>query len=255
MRAARAAGKVLVEKFDEKRVIRSKGKRDIVTDADFAADHAVREIVCARFPGDAFLSEESAAAERQALWEKAEASNDFGLWVVDPLDGTTNYAQRLPVFAVSIAYYQARQVQVGVVYDPIRRELFSAERRQGAYLNGQPIKPSPTRDLEDAIVGSEWVRGQELRMRSANILSQLVAQTTTARILGSAALSLCYVAAGRFDVYFHLALSPWDVAAALLVLGEAGAKVTTPTGAPCTIHSQSYVATNGHVHAQTLKFF
>ena len=254
MRAARAAGRIVSEKLGQTRKIKSKGKRDIVTDADFAADRTVRSILRASFPRDRFLSEEDSKEKRRSLWAEVEASHDTRLWVVDPLDGTTNYAHHLPCFSVSIALYQAGAVQIGVVYDPLRREMFAAERGHGAFLNGHTLTVSAKRRFQTAVVGTEWAREQKLRERTAAIFSRLVARATTGRALGSAALSLCYVAAARFDAYFHLALSPWDVAAAALIVEQAGGRVTTLSGAPWTVHSQGYVVSNGLLHSQLLRF-
>ena len=252
-RAARAAGRIVRDKLDQTREVKSKGKRDIVTDADFAADRTVRSILRASLPQDHYLSEEDSAEKRQALWARAQASGDMRLWVVDPLDGTTNYAQHVPCFAVSIALYRAGAVEIGVVYDPLRREMFSAERGRGAFLNGRRLTVSSKRRIQNAVVGTEWARGQVLRERTALIFSRLVARATTGRALGSAALSLCYVAAARFDAYFHLHLSPWDVAAAALIVEEAGGRVTSLTGAPWTVHSKGYVVSNGYLHSQMLR--
>ncbi len=255
LRAARAAGKVLIKKLDSVREIHSKGKRDIVTDADYAADRIIRKILLSRFPRDRFLSEEGDAAERARLWKQAKASDGIALWIVDPLDGTTNYSRNLYPFTVSIALYQTGAVQLGVVYDPIRNELFSAERGRGAHLNGKPIQVSDLRVLDDAIAVIEWARAPKLRRRTARIFSRMLDHTMTGRAFGSAALSLCGVAAGRTDVYFHMALSPWDVAAAALIIEEAGGKITTPTGAAWQVDSKAYVASNGHLHSRVLKFF
>ena len=156
LRAARAAGKVLHQKFHETRTIKSKGKRDIVTDADFAADRTVREILLGRFTDDRFLSEEGDAAARAALWAEAKENPALAVWVVDPLDGTTNYARHLPIFCVSIALYQNHAVQLGAIYDPIHHELYAAERGHGATLNGKPIVVRPTASLQDAVFGMEW---------------------------------------------------------------------------------------------------
>lgn len=254
-RAARAAGQTLHRKFDETREVHSKGKRDIVTDADYAADRAVREILFARFPEDRVLSEESAAAAQDALWKEVRADETLGLWILDPLDGTTNYAHHQSIFCVSIALYQFRAVQIGVIYDPIHDELFAAERGRGATLNGRPIAVSATEKFGDAVIGMEWARRQSIRLRTAKVLSRMVARAMTARSTGSAALSLCSVAAGRLDAYFHLSLSPWDVAAGGLIVEEAGGRVTTPTGAPWAVDSRAYVASNGTLHPATLRFF
>jgi myo-inositol-1(or 4)-monophosphatase len=255
IRAARAAGKVLQDKFAGTREIHSKGKRDIVTDADYAADHTLRAIIHARFPHDQFISEEDDATTRKALWARARTPDELALWIMDPLDGTTNYVHRLPVFSVSLALFQANAVQIGVVYDPIREELFAAERGGGAHLNGKPIRVSATRVFDDAVIGVEWARKQKSREHTSSILRRMLARVMTARAFGSAALSLCYLATGRLDGYLHLSLSPWDVAAAALIVEEAGGRVTTPAGRAWDVHAQAYVASNGHLHAQMLRFF
>ncbi len=254
VRAARAAGRVLRNKFDAAREIRSKGKRDIVTDADYAAERAAREVLLARFPDDRFLSEESDARERAALWAEAEALEAVALWVVDPLDGTTNYAHHHPTFSVSIGLYIGHNVQLGVVYDPVHDELFAAERGHGATVSGKRMAVSATRVIDDAVVGVDWARAQPIRKRMAQAVARIVPRVMSLRSCGSAALSLCYIAAGRLDAYFHLSLSPWDVAAGGLMVEEAGGKVTTPTGAPWSIHSQAYVASNGHLHPAMLRY-
>jgi myo-inositol-1(or 4)-monophosphatase len=254
MRAARAAGRIVYDKLSQKRTIKSKGKRDIVTDADFAADRTVRSILRAGFPHDQFLSEEDSAEKRQGLWALVRAAGDTPLWVVDPLDGTANYAQRLPCFAVSIALYQAGAVQIGVVYDPLRNDMFTTERGQGAFLNGRRLTVSSKRGFQSAVVGTDWARVPKLRERTATIFSQMVVRATTGLVLGSAALSLCYVAAARLDAYFHLSLSPWDVAAGALIVEQAGGRVTELSGAPWSVQSKAYIVSNGYLHSQMLRF-
>ncbi|MBI5030978.1 MAG: inositol monophosphatase [Chloroflexi bacterium] len=255
VKAARAAGKVLADKLQHGREIKFKGRRDIVTDADYAADRIIRETLLARFPNDQFLSEEGDAVERQQLWAMADESDHLALWVVDPLDGTTNYSRNLYPFTTSIAMYQAGKVQVGVVYDPISKELYAAERGRGAWLNGKLIRVSGKTNFEDSVVGTEWARSPQVRRRTAKIFSRLTEVAMTARVFGSAAISLSYIAAGRLDGYFHLSLSPWDVAAAALIIEEAGGKVTNPHGQPWSVHSKEFVASNGKLHGKLLKYF
>jgi len=254
MRAARAAGKILHQKFDGTRTIKSKGKRDIVTDADFAADACVRAIIHKNFPNDKFLSEEDSAATRKKLWAEAERADSAPLWVVDPLDGTANYAHRIPVFAVSIGLYHRGGVVLGVVYDPVRDELFAGEQGSIATLNGKPIHVG-ARSLEDAVIGLEFARKPAHRTRTTRVLARLIHRALTARSTGSAAISLCYVACGRFDAYFHFSLSPWDVAAAAHIIEQAGGRVMTPWGKPWSVHSGAYVATSAQLKSRILKFF
>jgi myo-inositol-1(or 4)-monophosphatase len=253
--AARAAGKVIKEKLADTREIHFKGKRDIVTDADHAADQIIHQMIHERFPNDQFISEEGDASQRKELWARAAKSNDENLWVIDPLDGTTNYAHRLPTFCVSIALYQANAVQIGVVYDPLRDELFSTERGKGAFLNGKPIHVSGVDRFMDAVIAGDWSRSPQVRRKTAAIYSQVLVRCMSARALGSAALALCYIAAGRLDGYFHLSLASWDMAAGALLIEEAGGQVTTPTNVPWSVHSKSYVATNGILHHELLKYF
>lgn len=252
--AARAAGKILHEKFDGTRTIKSKGKRDIVTDADFAADECIRKIILRSFPNDKFLSEEDSPETRKKLWAEAEHADSAPLWVVDPLDGTANYAHRIPVFAVSIGLYHRGGVVLGVVYDPIQDELFAAEQGSIATLNGKAIHVGE-RALEDAVISLEFARKPALRTRTARVLARLIHRALTARSTGSAAISMCYVACGRFDVYFHYSLSPWDVAAAAHIIEQAGGRVTTPLGKPWSVHSGAYVATSALLKSGILKFF
>lgn len=253
--AARLGGKILVEKFQAARAIRSKGKRDIVTDADYASERAVRTSLLNHDPATRFISEELPAEENAALWRELDVNPDLCAWVVDPLDGTTNYARRNPLFSVSIALYSAGQVQVGAVFDPIRKELFAAERGRGATCNGKPIRVSATEQFADAVLGMEWGRAHAVRQRSSQLLARMVTRCFTARSSGSAALSVSYVAAGRIDAYYHLSLAPWDIAAAALIVEEAGGRVTDAAGAPWTVHSRSYVATNKRLHPAMLRFF
>ncbi len=255
VRAARAAGKILREKFEHTREVKFKGRRDIVTDADFAADHALREIILAQFPNDAFLSEEDTKEKRAQLWAQARAENGIYLWIADPLDGTTNYAHRLPFFTTSIALFHANQVQLGAVYDPIHNELFAAARGKGATLNGKPMRVNDTRVFENGVTSTEWGRETLMRQRTVEAFTQTVLKAMSGRAFGSAALSVCYVATGRLSTYFHLSLSAWDIAAAALIVEEAGGRVTNLQGEPWTVHSQAYVATNGHLHKQMLRYF
>lgn len=232
LRAAFAAGRVLKRKFYETREVRSKGYRDIVTDADFAANTAARALLERAFPKHSILSEEDPAPTDLAEF----------VWMIDPLDGTTNYARRIPIFCVSLALTRRGQPLLGVVYDPLRGECFYAERGRGAFLNGERVRASRLDSLERAVVGYELARQPALRARGLHLFSHFAVQSVTARIGGSAALSLCYIGAGRLDTYMQLALSPWDVAAGILVAREGGARVTHLDGSPATLKGGAYLA-------------
>ncbi len=237
LQAARKAGRILAKRRNDVREIKAKGFRDIVTDADFAANRAVRTTIEKAFPTHAILSEEDAAP---AVSVRA-AEN---IWIVDPLDGTTNYSRGYPVYAVSIALAQHGQGKVGVVYDPLRDECFSAVTGRGAFLNDRPIQVSQVSRFENAVWGFELSHAQELRERGLNWFARLGAQSVTARIGGSAALSFCYVAAARLDGYMHLSLNSWDVAAGILIAREAGARVTHLDGSTASLNGGSYLAAN-----------
>jgi myo-inositol-1(or 4)-monophosphatase len=237
LEAARAAGQILIERRNRIRKIKFKGMRDIVTDADFAANHAIRAILHQEFPDHAILSEEDPPPQTRSR------RADF-LWVIDPLDGTTNYARGYPIYAVSIALAERGRPQVGVVYDPLRDECFTAVRGEGAFLNRVRLSASRVAALEDAIIGFELPREQGLREQGLQWFGALIAESMSGRIGGSAALSLCYVGAGRLDAYFHPALSPWDVAAGVLVAREAGARVAHLDGHAATLRGGDYLAAN-----------
>lgn len=243
LRAALTAGRVLQKKFYGAREIQSKGFRDIVTDADFAADRAARAILQRAFPHYAILSEEDKTSPPRAEY----------VWMIDPLDGTTNYSRQIPIFSISIALTRRGQPIVGVVYDPLRRECFFAERGHGAYLNGTRIRASNVADMDRAVVGFELARLPKLRARGLEMFTHLAMQSVTARIGGSAALSLCYVGAGRLDTYLQLTLSPWDVAAGILIAREGGARVTHLDGKPATLNGGAYLAGAPKIFPEFLK--
>jgi myo-inositol-1(or 4)-monophosphatase len=232
LRAAIAAGRVLEQKFHETRKVQSKGYRDIVTDADFAANRTARRRLERAFPTHSILSEEDAPPGARAEFE----------WIIDPLDGTTNYARRIPIFCVSLALTQRGQSVLGVVYDVLRRECFYAERGRGAALNGVPVRASRTAALDSAVIGFEFSREPALRAKGLRLFHHFAMQSVTGRVNGSAALSLCYIGAGRLDTYMHLTLQPWDVAAGILIAREGGARVTHLDGRAATLKGGAYLA-------------
>ena len=240
--AARRAGQVIIERYPAKRDVTSKGYRDIVTDADTAAETVILNMIRERFPDHATLSEEAGGSD---------IGNGY-TWVVDPLDGTTNYAHRIPVFAVSIGVLEGGEPLIGIVHDPLQGQTFVAERGEGAMLNGEPVCVSRVEDFGHTLVGLEWGRGDETRRRALAWLRELAPRCGTVRALGSAALGLAYVAAGWLDAYFHLALKPWDSAAGMLLVAEAGGRCTTLTGEPYRVDSPGCLATNGLIHEELL---
>jgi len=243
--AAEAAGEVLRRAYSLPREVSLKGPRDIVTDADLAAERAILDILTARFPEHAILSEEGKA--------KAGLAGDVLTWVIDPLDGTSNYAHRFPYCAVSIALVQRGQVLAGVVYDFFRGERFQAEKGHGAFrhLAGRPAEPlqvSSRTDFATALVGVGWPRDPAARQTTLRSVERLGAACHTLRSLGTAALELAEVAAGGLDGYYHLTLQPWDVAAGALLIQEAGGQISTPAGEPWRLGSPATAASNGLLH-------
>lgn len=244
---ARAAGVILSHHYGRPHEIKVKGPRDITTEADLAAQAAAIELIRAGCPGAHFVAEEDSAA-------LADAGQAPGVpsWYIDPLDGTTNFARGLPGFSVSVAMAQHGHVQCGAIYDPLLDNMFSAARGQGAYLNGRRLQVSACAELAEAMGLLDWPREPDQRRRSADFLHTLSAQVDTVRSTGSAALSLCYVAAGWADLYFQYTLMPWDVAAGILLVEEAGGRVTDMAGRPYRLHQPDWLVTNGPLHPAVL---
>ena len=237
--AAKAAGKVLLRKFGHVRHVEKKGAIDLVTEADLEAEAAVMDIIRQHFPGDMILSEEAGAngpvSERN--------------WIVDPLDGTTNFAHGFPFFAVSIAFEFRREVVLGTVYNPAMEEYFEASRASGAFLNRMPIRVSRVRTLGESLVATGFP--YDIRETHREVMAHLTKMIVKAQGLrrpGAAAIDLCYVAAGRLDGFWERSLKPWDTAAGCLILREAGGKATTFAGVRHTPYAESIVAANPYIH-------
>ena len=250
LEAALAAGDVLRRKFPQAREVQSKGWRDIVTDADLAAQEAITDSLVPRFPDYAMLSEEGQP--------DVDLSAPVPTWVIDPLDGTTNYARQFPSFCVAIALVHRGETQLGVIHDPLRRETFFAERGRRAFVRREagpdtPLHVSAVVDRGEALVGVDWARDPATRQRVADSLGRVAAACRTVRALGSAALGLAYLAAGRLDGYYHLALKPWDVAAGALIVTEAGGVLSTPDGGAWRLGMEQLVASNGGLHTALLR--
>jgi len=220
---ARQAGEVLRAGYEGKHTIRYKGVIDLVTEVDSQSEALLLEAIGRDFPGHKILSEEIGVV----------VGRESDAWLIDPLDGTVNYAHGIPIFSVSIAYAHDGAVTLGVVYDPLRDELFSAERGRGAWRNGQPIHASTVEELQRSLLVTGF--SYDIRTSPRDNLDNYAHFSRLSqgvRRLGSAALDLCYVGCGRFDGYWELSISPWDVAAGGLVASEAGARVTAVDGSP-----------------------
>jgi myo-inositol-1(or 4)-monophosphatase len=239
---ARAAGGVALEGFRGVMEVRSKGGKDIVTEYDTAAEEAALRVIRLRFPDHAILAEESGAS----VGSEVAAGGARWVWTVDPIDGTHNYAMQLPFWctAVAVADMQTGLVESGVVYDALHGELFAATRGGGATLNGRPMRVSGKTQLQDAILACDIGYQPEVAARMMGLAAWVQPHVKRLRLLGSAVLAMAYVAAGRFDTYYHLSLQPWDIAAASLLVSEAGGAITDWDGNEIGAKMTSAVAAN-----------
>ena len=244
-RLAREAGDILRKGYNKEHQVSYKGVIDLVTEIDHASESFLIKEIQTHFPDSHILAEESGETE----------GDSEGIWYIDPLDGTVNYSHHIPVFCVSIAYALNGSVKLGAVYDPLRDEMFSAERGKGASLNGKPIHASNTTELQKSLLvtGFPYDTWNTDKDNFKNF-EKLAKMTQGVRRLGSAALDGCYVAAGRFDGFWELTLRPWDIAAAGLIAEEAGARVTATDGNPDYISApQSIIAAAPGIYQQMLE--
>jgi fructose-1,6-bisphosphatase/inositol monophosphatase family enzyme len=215
-----------------------KGRGNVVTETDFAIETAVRQRLSAAFPGHAILSEETGAHERSDGW----------MWVVDPLDGTKNFSRGIPHFCFSIALCHAHEPVLGLIRQPLLDETFAAVRDGGATLNGKPMSVSDVESVKDAVVALDLGYDNAREGGQIALAQHLWPGMQALRIYGSAALGLAFVAAGRWDLFAHMDLQPWDSAAGILLVHEAGGAVTDADGGKATIYSRGLVAAPAHVH-------
>lgn len=242
--AAYQAAEILQAKFGKISRVRKKGVIDLVTEADTASEERILQVIRSRFPDHGILAEESGRDTR----------NSACTWIIDPLDGTTNYAHRIGLYAVSIAFAVAGDVVVGIVLNPVAGELFTATAGGGAVCNERPIRVSEIPSLTDSLLVTGFP--YDVREDLAPIVSRFTRCLEAAqgiRRLGSAALDLCHVACGRFEGFWEEHLKPWDTAAGMLIAREAGAKITDFSNRPYTPESREILATNGYVHQQMLE--
>jgi myo-inositol-1(or 4)-monophosphatase len=242
---AREAGALLMDYFRQHVKVEYKGDADLVTIADRKSEILIRERIKANWPAHDVLGEE------QGL---VDTGSDYR-WYVDPLDGTTNFAHGFPVFCVSMALEFKRQRIAGVIYDPTRDELFAAELGSGAYLNQEKIQVSKTANLSESLLGTGFPSRKRHQNPNIHFYHQITLRTHGLRRAGSAALDLCSVASGRYDGFWEFNLNPWDTAAGVLIVQEAGGKVTDFHNGPFQIDSRETMASNGVLHDALLKQF
>lgn len=236
-----SAGEIVLEKFASDFKISKKGTIDLVTDADLAAEKHIIHELKTYFPEHGVLGEEGG---------RIESLNDL-VWIIDPIDGTTNFAHGFPYFSVSIALAKGSEVLLGVVYNPVTQECFSAERGYGAYLNEEPIQVSTTTKLQDSLLVTGFSyninAGAEDNMKS---FAEATKASRGVLRIGSAALDLCQVASGRLDAFWERELEPWDMAAGSLIVLEAGGTLTTCSGQEFEVYGNNIFASNGLIHAE-----
>jgi myo-inositol-1(or 4)-monophosphatase len=235
---AREAGALLMNYFEQRVKIEYKGEVDLVTEADRKSEALILKRIRSQWPKHDVLGEEGT---------RIESGSDYR-WYVDPLDGTTNFAHGFPVFCVSLALEFKGKRMAGVVYDPTRGELFAAEQGRGAYLNDRRIRVSAVDNLAECLVATGFPSHKRHKNPNIFFYHQITLRTHGVRRAGSAALDLCSVACGRFDAFWEFNLNPWDTAAGVLIVEEAGGQVTNFSGAPFSIDSRETLASNALVH-------
>lgn len=237
------AGRIQKRHFQKRQAIHYKGEINIVTDVDIECQERIIKLITGRFPEDHIISE-----EKSNVFE-----GDRNRWIIDPIDGTTNYAHGYPFFCTSVAYEVKGEVVCGVVYNPVFDELFFAQKGKGSYLNGRRLKVSATGEMKQCLLSTGFP--YDLNTNSQNNIDHFVAFLFKAQAIrrdGSAALNLSYVASGRFDGFWELKLNPWDTAAGVLMVTEAGGVATSFEGDPFDIYKGRIVASNGLIHEELL---
>ncbi len=247
IQTAREAGRLLAERFGRKIEISNKSEIDLVTESDLASERLIIDRIKTYYPRHSILAEESGATEA-----RDDAQTDWR-WIIDPLDGTTNYAHGYPCFCVSIGLAHQGRLELGVVYDPIRDEMFAAERGQGASLNGRRIRVSTTMNLSAGLLCTGFPYDVRQRNEFARHFANFIMTAQGVRRDGAAALDLAYVAAGRFDGFWEEGLKPWDVAAGALIVEEAGGQITHYDGTAFDIYTAPILASNGLIHEQMMR--
>lgn len=234
------ASRTLVRGFRQQKEIHFKGRGNVVTDADYRAESRILNHLHQEFPEFSILSEEKGAVDRGSEYT----------WIVDPLDGSRNFASENPHFAINLGLAYEGEVVLAFTLDPLRKELFHASNGGGAFLNDRPIRVSQQETIAASVLATDMGYDEEMAHRALLMLADMWPGMQTIRVMGSAALGLAWAACGRVDMYFHHALAPWDVMCGLLLVKEAGGVVTTGSGACANFRTPSIIATNAAIHAE-----
>lgn len=245
VRAANESGRIQRDRSKQIGEVRLKGEINLVTEVDILCEKTIKEIILKKFPNHDFLGEEGG---------ETVGGESAYKWIVDPLDGTTNYAHGFPVYCTSIALEINGEVMIGVVYDPTRDELFTAERGKGAFLNGERISVTRRDKLVECLLATGFAYDiRDSKVDNIDHFTRFIKKCRAVRRPGAAALDLCYVAAGRLDGFWEMQLKPWDTAAAYLLVREAGGKITLFGGGAYSIYDPEIVASNGSVHDRMIE--
>jgi myo-inositol-1(or 4)-monophosphatase len=244
VRAVKESGKIQKEWLRKDKKVELKGEINLVTEVDRICEQRIIEIIKETSPEHNILTEETPMPEGSSSYR----------WIIDPLDGTTNYAHGYPFFCTSIALELEGRVVLGAIYDPLLGELFTTQQGQGAFLNGERISVSETARLNEALLCTGFPYDiRESPVNNLDHFNNFIMEARAIRRDGSAALDLCYVAAGRFDGFWELKLNPWDVAAGKLLVEEAGGLVTDFGGGSLNVYDQEILATNGRIHEEMIE--
>jgi len=243
IKAAKVAGKLILKDYGKLGKLKFKAPRSIVTKTDILSEQTIIKTIRKKFPNHNFLTEESDFIDKKSKYT----------WIIDPIDGTTNFVSNIPQFAVSIALAKNNEILMGAVYNPCTNEMFSAEKRKGSYLNNKKLKVSKKIRLEDSILSFSLPLEIKRAKRTLSILSKSYGTFRSLRNFGSAALNLCYVADKKFDLYFSLGINAWDVAAAKLILEEANGEITGINNKIWKINDTTIVGSNKILHDRFIK--
>ena len=243
--AARLGGEVTQSYFGRLSEFRHKKDAGLVTEADTSAEEKIISLIKETYPRHSILAEETGVKETESAYT----------WVIDPLDGTTNFTHQIPIFCTSVALQKNKEIIVAAVFDPLRDHMYTASKGEGAFLNGKPIQVSQEKQVKECLfaTGFAYQKGEHLSQQLA-YLQFFMEASHGIRRSGSAVWDFCQVACGHFDGFFESKLQPWDVAAGILLVQEAGGTITNYKNQPTTIHEQEIAASNGFIHEEMLKF-